>query len=121
MSDRPHKKLNVWIKSIELCKKIYRLTRKFPTEEKFGLIQNMRRAVISIPTNIAEGAARHTSKEKVQFFFISRGSISELDTQIEISYQLSFISEKEKNEIIYDIDEVSRLLNGLIVTQRKKI
>ena len=85
MSEKPHKRLIVWQKAMDAVEEMYRLTEHFPSEERFGLVSQMRRASVSIATNIAEGAARQTTKERLQFLFISRGSLSELDTQLEIA------------------------------------
>lgn len=101
-------------------KEIYELTEKFPATEKYGLTTQLKRAVLSVSSNIAEGCARQSNKEKIQFFFISRGSLSEIDSQIEVSKKLNFILEEEKNKILNKVDEVNRLLNGLITTQRRK-
>lgn len=92
MSEKPHKKLKVWQEAIRLTEMVYEVTNNFPKEEKFGLVMQMRRSAISIASNIAEGAARYNNKEKIQFFLIARGSISELDTQLEISKRLGFIN-----------------------------
>ena len=118
MTERPHKNLKVWQKSIVLAKEIYKITEEFPNSEKFGLVSQMRRAVISIPSNIAEGAARNSDKEKLQFYYTARGSLSELDTQLELSKEIGFIKENEKNRIYDNMNEVSILLNGLIKSQR---
>ncbi len=120
MSERPHKNLLVWQKSVELAKEIYELTKKFPETEKYGLILQIRRAVISVSSNIAEGCARQCSKEKIQFFYIARGSLSEIDSQIEVSRKLSFISAEDTNKTLDKVNDVHRLLNGLIEAQRRK-
>jgi four helix bundle protein len=75
-----YKDLLVWQKGIQLAKEIYRITQAFPNEEKFGLVSQMRRAAVSIPSNLAEGQARHTTKEFVQFVSHAEGSVAELDT-----------------------------------------
>ena len=89
--EKSHKRLDVWLKSFELTKSIYEVTKKFPPEEKYGFISQMRRAAVSIPSNIAEGAARQTNKDTLQFFIVARSSLSELDTQIELSRSLGMI------------------------------
>ncbi|MBN1383814.1 MAG: four helix bundle protein [Elusimicrobia bacterium] len=98
---------------------IYKLTDKFPSSEKFGLISQMRRAAVSIASNIAEGAARNSSAEKIQFFTVARGSISELDTQLEISKKLGLISDNEKTH--NKVEEVGLLLYGLIASRRRML
>jgi len=88
---KPHKNLEVWKLSVDFVKDIYTLTTNFPDEEKFGIISQLRRAVVSIPTNIAEGAARSTKKEFRNFLYIASGSLSEIDTLLTISKELGFI------------------------------
>jgi four helix bundle protein len=83
--EKPHKKLDAWKESMNLVILVYELTRQFPQNEVFGLISQLRRAVISIPGNVAEGAARQTRREFIQFLYIARGSLSEVDTYIEIA------------------------------------
>ncbi len=94
-----HKDLKVWQKGIDLVKLIYEITSSFPTNEQFGLVSQMRRAAVSIPSNIAEGCGRNSDKELVHFLYICLGSASELETQIIISQELDFL-EKEKSEQI---------------------
>jgi len=111
---RPHEKLVVWRKSIELVVKIYKFTKKFPDSEKFGLVQQMRRASISIPSNIAEGAARKGRKEFIYFLYSSLGSLSELETQILIGYKLGYVGNDSYNELKKDTEILGMLLFGLI-------
>jgi four helix bundle protein len=111
---RPHKNLLVWKDAIELVETIYNLSNKFPESEKFGLTSQLKRAVVSIPTNIAEGAARNTKKEFIQFLYISSGSLSEVDTLITIASNLNYIKKEEFEVITKKMDKVSALLNGLI-------
>jgi len=111
---RPHKNLIVWKDSIEFVQFIYTLTKKFPDTEKFGLISQLNRASVSVPTNISEGAARNTKKEFIQFLFISSGSLSEVDTLLTISSKLNFINENEFSEANIKMNRISTLLNGLI-------
>jgi len=82
---KPHKQLDAWTTAIELAQLVYKTTDKFPAKEQFGLTNQARRAAISIPSNIAEGAARQTKKEFIQFLYIAKGSLSELDTQLELA------------------------------------
>jgi len=93
-NQKPHKNLEVWKLSVDFVKDIYTLTTNFPDEEKFGIISQLRRAVVSIPTNIAEGAARSTKKEFRNFLYIASGSLSEIDTLLTISKELGFIKKK---------------------------
>jgi len=117
---RPHYRLEVWQDSMELVDMIYKITRNFPNEEKFGLVSQMRRASISVPSNIAEGAARKGSAEFANFLNIATGSLSELETQILISKRQHYI--EDVKEIIMLIEQVSRKLSGLYkyVTKTKE-
>lgn len=85
----------VWEKGIKLIKEVYRITDKFPSEEKFGLVSQLRRAAVSVVSNISEGEARKTSREKRRFYEISCASLVEIDAQIEISLELNFISKED--------------------------
>src|SRR4029077_13405925 len=101
-----YKDLIVWQKAIELAKVIYKLTWTFPPEERFGLISQMRRAAVSIPSNIAEGQARRTTPEFVQFISHAEGSAAELDTQIILAVELQFCVKKTALPIYELIDEI---------------
>jgi four helix bundle protein len=107
---KPHQKLDVWRKSISFVKQIYELTGSYPAEEKFGLVSQMRRAAISIPSNISEGAARSSQKEFIHFLYISQGSASELETQIIISKELSFITPAVAESILNDLENISKMI-----------
>lgn len=116
-----YKDLLVWQKGIVLAKGIYRLTQSFPAEEKFGLVSQMRRAAVSIPSNLAEGQARHTTGEFVQFISHAEGSAAELDTQLILAVELGF-SKKATAMPVYElIEEIRRMLNALrrAVSRRK--
>jgi len=106
-----HKKLDVWIKSMDLVELIYKISNRFPDTEKFGLTSQIRRAAISIPSNIAEGAGRKGDKEFVQFLHIALGSLSELDTQYLIAVRLKYIKNNKELELL--INDTKRLLLGL--------
>ena len=116
--ERAHKKLRVWQESMQLVKMIYDLTRSLPDEEKFGLISQMRRAAVSVPSNIAEGSARQTKKESIQFYSISRGSLSELDTQIQLCQDLGLVTPDQTTSVLTQLETVGALLNGLIRFKR---
>lgn len=109
---KTHKDLLVWKKSIELVTEVYELTKSFPEEEKFGLINQLRRAAVSIPSNIAEGAARNSKKEFVRFLSIALGSSAELQTQLLISKNLGYLS--GQNELNLEFEAVSKMISGLI-------
>ena len=111
---RTHKDLDAWKLSVEWVVLIYQLTSTFPKEEVFGLTNQIRRAAVSIPSNIAEGAARNSNKELIQFLHISLGSQQELDTQFLIAKKLEYLTEDQYNEINIKIETVGKLLNGLI-------
>ncbi len=113
ISERPHKHLLVWQKSMELVETVYAATRAFPKEEQFGLTSQMRRAAVSVPSNIAEGLARRTVKDKVHFLGISQGSLSELDTDAEIAHRLGMLEDACYEGTMARIVEVQKLLSGL--------
>jgi len=115
---RPHKKLNVWKKSIEFVTKIYKVTESFPDSEKFGLISQIRRSAVSIPSNTSAGPARSSKKEFIQFLSIAQGSTSELETQLIISNNLGFLK-TENMHLLNELDEISRMIIGLIRTLKK--
>ena len=111
--DGNYKNLIVWQKSIVLVKMIYKLTAKFPSEEKFGLVSQMRRAVVSIPSNIAEGQARRTTGDYIRFVSIAEGSLAELETQTIVSIELEFCN-KNETEAIFSLKlEIRKMLNAL--------
>lgn len=93
---------------------IYSITKGFPREEEFGLKSQLRRAAVSVPSNIAEGLTRRTSGDKLHFLNIAQGSLSEIDAQLEISFRLSFIDEQTCNNVTNALVEVEKLLSGLI-------
>ena len=119
MLNKPHKNLDVWKKSLDLVEIIYRLAELFPKSEIYGLTNQMRRAVISVPSNIAEGAARKTKKEFIQFLHMAQGSLSELDTQIEIAKRLGYSSEDQSKTLFEIMQDVDRMLSGLIKSLKK--
>ena len=108
-----YRDLLVWQKSMALAKDIYKITTTFPAEEKFGLISQMRRAAVSVPSNIAEGQARNTTGEFVQFISHAEGSLAELDTQLTLAVELNFISTEKAQPGMETIAELRRMLNGL--------
>jgi four helix bundle protein len=108
-----YKDLVVWEKGIALAKLIYRLTQSFPSAEKFGLVAQMRRAAVSIPSNLAEGQARRTTGEFVQFISHAEGSVAELDTQLILSIELEVCEHARVAAAFELIGELRRMLNGL--------
>lgn len=114
---RGFKDLLVWQRSIKLVDSIYELTKTFPKEEVFGLISQIRRSAISVPSNIAEGSRRGTKKDFRQFLFIALGSLSELETQIIISINLGYTKESSAKIIQEEIEVISKMLSKLIKSQ----
>lgn len=110
---RTHENLEVSKKSIDFVVKVYRATDHFPSEEKFGLTSQIRRASVSVPANIAEGAARTSSKEFMHFLSISQGSASEVETEILIAHRLGFLSEEIYSDLVGNLDEIGRMISGL--------
>lgn len=103
------KELKIWHKAMELTTEVYRLTADFPKEEKYGLTSQIRRAVVSIPSNIAEGAGRNSNKEFIQFLAISNGSSYELLTQLLLSKNFSLIDGAALNPILDQIDQIQKM------------
>lgn len=117
---KSYKELIVWQKAIKLVKEIFILTDKFPKSELYGIISQMRRSAISIPSNIAEGYGRKSSKEYAQFYSIAYGSALELETQIIISKELTFTMVENFGKVDLLLDEVCRMLNSMI-SQMKQL
>ena len=110
---KSYKDLLVWQKSITLVKLIYQLPRAFPPDEKFGLVSQMRRAAVSVPSNLAEGHARNTTGEFIRFISHAEGSLAELETQTVLAIELSFCSSTEAQPIQELIQEVQEMANAL--------
>ena len=110
--------LKVWRKSIELAKLVYEITRRMADSERFGLTNQMRRAAVSIPSNIAEGNARQSRKDYIHFLIMARGSLAELETQLIIAQELNFLPRSD--DTLERMREVSRMLQGLITSLRRK-
>ena len=107
-----YKELTVWQKAYYLCLDIYKITKRFPMEEKYGLTSQVRRAAVSVPSNIAEGYGRQHTSEYVRFLQIARGSLNELITQLEIARSLDYL--QDIGDTIRECDEIGRMLNTLI-------
>lgn len=112
--NKPHRNLNVWKSAILLVTEIYRVTDAFPSRENYSLVDQMRRAAISIPSNIAEGAARHTKKEFINYLHLAQGSLSELDTQLEIARNLGYLSREDFFNLDAHMEQIDKMLSGLI-------
>ena len=105
---RNFRTLNIWQRGIQLVIDVYALSEQLPNEEKYGLKSQICRAAVSIPSNIAEGAARDSNKEYIHFLYIALGSVAELDTQLLIAKDLNFLNEKEFNEISEKLDNIGK-------------
>lgn len=112
--EKPHKKLDVWQTAMKTATDVYKLTNTFPEEERFGLIFQIRKAAVSIPCNIAEGAARKGKKEFRNFLSMAQGSLSELDTQLELSKMLGYLDEEGFREVESQLLKIDKMLTGLI-------
>lgn len=110
---KTHKDLEVWKLSVEFVTEVYSITGKFPKEELFGIVSQIRRAAVSVPSNIAEGFGRNTTGELNQFLGIARGSLAELETLIEISFNLKYIDCDTKERILVTISKLFRMISGL--------
>lgn len=118
MGNVSHKDLEVWKKSVSLVTEVYQATSLFPKEEIYAITSQIRRSAVSIPSNIAEGAARQTNKEFIRFLFIASGSCAELDTQMLIAHQLQYLDEDTYKELCPKVEEVGKMINGLIKYRR---
>jgi len=114
MSEQNYKNLDVWKESRKLVSTVYSLAKNFPEEEKFGLTSQIKRASISIPSNIAEGLGRNSKKETRQFVYIAKGSLYEVETQIYLALDLGFLQENQTEEIFNQITTVRKLIIGFI-------
>ena len=114
MKINSYKDLQVWQKAIELVKKVYLVTKAFPNDEMYGLINQMRRSAVSIASNIAEGKSRQTKKEYIRFLYITIGSTAELETQVIIAHELKYIDKRTTEQISEHIDHIGRMTRNLI-------
>ena len=111
---RDYKKFLVWEKSHQLTLDVYRITISFPKDETFGLISQMKRSSSSIPTNIAEGCGRNSEKDFCRFLYIAFGSANELEYQLLLSTDLKFIDIESGQKLLFQVEEIKKMLNGLI-------
>ena len=116
MAVQSYRELIAWQKSVDLVEEIYRITKCFPKEETYGLTSQMRRAAVSVPSNIAEGQGRSSRGEFCQFLGHAKGSLFELETQVVISARLGYLSSQEANGLLESIHEVGRILSGLLAS-----
>ncbi|MFN0292791.1 four helix bundle protein [Pedobacter helvus] len=115
------KELKIWSKAIDLAVDVYKVTSSYPTDERFGLINQSRRAVVSIPSNIAEGAGRNSPKEFNNFLGIANGSCFELQTQLVIANRLNLLDEENLNPLLFQLDELQKMTYGFQQMLKKKI
>jgi len=116
-----YKELDVWKSSFELVKLVYHFTGQLPSNEEFGLSHQIRRAAVSIPSNIAEGVGRNSSKETIQFLFIARGSIFELETQLILCNEIYKVDTNEYDALFQKLQNCKMLINGFINYYQKKL
>jgi four helix bundle protein len=109
-----YRDLNIWTAGIELVKDIYRLTEKFPKQETYGIVSQMRRSAISIPSNIAEGFKRYHNKEYRQFLYVTLGSCAELETQATIAKELKYIGQDKEAMLLEKLDHIGRMITNLL-------
>jgi len=114
-----YKELDVWKHSRELVKLVYLQTQFFPKEEIYGLSNQIRRSAVSVPSNIAEGIGRNSNKETIQFLFIAKGSLNEVETQLYLAFDIEYITEEELKEILDKLISCRKLLNGFINYYKK--
>ena len=112
--EKPHKRLDAWREAVELTISVYHATDNFPKEHRFALTEQIHRAALSVASNIAEGAARQTKKEFANYLHIAQGSLSELDTQLEIAKRLKFLSNEQWRTLDQQMHHIDKLLSGLI-------
>ena len=117
---KPHRKLKIWQAGMDFVTDLYKELENFPVQEKFALTAQLQRAAVSIPSNIAEGAARRNTKELIQFLYVARGSSSELDTQLEICFRVGHLQSATYHRFATKLEEMSKMLNGLIAPLKKK-
>ncbi|MCP9469900.1 MAG: four helix bundle protein [Nitrospira sp.] len=116
--DKPHKKLVAWQVAMDVVLLVYRASERFPPEERYGLREQVRRAVVSIVSNVAEGAARRTKREFAQYLHMAQASLSEVDTQMEVARRLGYLDEADWQALDGRLERLDKLLSGLIRVQR---
>jgi four helix bundle protein len=121
MNNQSFTELLVWQKGRLLANDVYSLTRQFPKEETFGLISQLRRCAVSVPSNIAEGYGRQHAKDSLNFFYIARGSLYEMETQLYISYDQHFLQLDDLEAVLLHLTECKKLLHGFINHYKQKL
>lgn len=118
---RSHTNLDAWKRSTDFVVSVYRVTERFPKDERFGLTSQLRRAAVSIPANIAEGAARDSLKEFRRFLSNAQGSASEVETELLIAFRLGYITRDEYAELFRTVDDIGRMITGLSKHLKRRI
>jgi four helix bundle protein len=121
MAVQSHKDLEVWQKAMGFVTTVYAITKQFPKEELYGLTSQIRRSAVSIPSNIAEGRSKRSTREFIRFVNIACGSAAELETQLMISHNLNYIASTELAPLINELSSIARMLNGLYSGLEKKL
>ena len=116
-----HKDLIVWQRAMAVVKEIYEISGLFPNEEKFGLTNQIRRAAVSVPSNIAEGYSRHSSKDFIHFLRIAKGSAAEMETQLILAKDLFSMTDDRADKILIEIAELIRMISSLILAKTKQM
>jgi len=117
---RPHEGLKAWNEALDLVAQVYANVREFPEDERFGLISQARKAATSIPANIAEGAGRGTPREYAKFLIIARGSLSELETHMQVAQRLGYLSDADLESLLDRCSTLDSLIRGLLDYQKKR-
>ncbi len=115
-----YRDLHVWVRSLDWAESVYKTTARWPVEERFGLISQIRRSAVSIASNIAEGAARRTTGEFIQFIGIARGSLAEAETQLILATRLGYVPDAQARALLDGSDEISRMLAALAASLAKR-
>lgn len=118
---KSYENLEVWKEARKMVSDVYQLTKKFPKEEQYGLTNQLRRSAVSVPSNIAEGMGRNHTKDKIQFYYISRGSLFEAETQIILAFDQNFFTSSELQSMRQQIELCKKLLNGFINYHKNKL
>ena len=117
---KSYRDLDVWQRSMRLAKRVYQVTQKFPGDERFGLTNQLRRAAVSVPSNLAEGHARFGAAEFSRFTSITMGSVAEIETQILLSNDLSYITSEMTQEVLGELDAIGKMLRGLAKASQRR-
>ena len=117
---KTYRELVVWQKAFRLCTDVYQLTKRFPSDERFGLTAQLRRAAVSVPSNIAEGYNRSTKQDYLRFLWIANGSLAELETQLMLARELGLGAREDLSETLESVEEVDRMLRALMRSLKAK-